>query len=75
MQSCKRCFCLASLVDADAAVTFEWVPTIDQMLLMTSIVLTYIAGVIPSEENSTLDARGKIRSGNVDTNGSSVLGR
>ncbi|XP_009786595.1 uncharacterized protein LOC107824359 isoform X1 [Nicotiana tabacum] len=74
MQSCKRCFCLASLLDADAAVTFEWVPTIDQMLLMTSIVLTYIAGVIPSEENSTLDARGKIRSGNVDTNGSSVLG-
>ncbi|KAJ8558234.1 hypothetical protein K7X08_005000 [Anisodus acutangulus] len=74
-QSCKRCFCLASLVDADAAaVTSEWVLTIDQMLLMTSIVLTYIAGVIPSDKNSPLVAGGKIQSGNVDTDGSSVLG-
>ncbi|XP_060180401.1 uncharacterized protein LOC132610137 isoform X1 [Lycium barbarum] len=74
MQRCKRRFCLASLVDADAAVISEWVPTIDQMLLMTSIFLTYIAGVIPSEKSSPLDAGGNAQSGNVDTDGTSFLG-
>lgn len=75
MQSRRRCFCLASIVDADAIVTSEWVPTIDQMLLMTSIVLTYIAGVIPSGKNSSLDTGGKIQSGDVDPNMMTSLGR
>lgn len=74
MQSCKRCFCLSSLVDADAVVTSEWVPTIDQMLLMTSIVLTYIAGVIPSEKYSPLATGGKIQSGDVDPDRMTSLG-
>ena len=75
MQSCKSCFCLASLVDADAIVTSEWVPTIDQMLLMTSIVLTYIAGLIPTEKNSPLDTGVKIQSGDVDPDRMTSLGR
>ncbi|KAL3358965.1 hypothetical protein AABB24_015845 [Solanum stoloniferum] len=74
MQSCKSCFCLASLVDADAIVTSEWVPTIDHMLLMSSIVLTYIAGIIPTEKNSPLDTGGKIQNGDVDPDRMSSLG-
>lgn len=74
MQSCKSCFCLASLVDADAIVTSEWVPTIDHMLLMASIVLTYIAGIIPTEKNSPLDTGGKIQNGDVDPDRMSSLG-
>ncbi|CAN4093292.1 unnamed protein product [Withania somnifera] len=66
MQSCKRCFCLTSLVDADAVVTSEWVPTTAQMLFMTSIVLTYIAGVIPSKKYSPIDTGGRIQSGDVN---------
>ncbi|KAJ8559355.1 hypothetical protein K7X08_003413 [Anisodus acutangulus] len=68
MHSCKRDFSAASLVDADAAITSELIPTIDQMLLMTSIFLTYLAGVIPS------DIREKIQSKNTDTDGTSFSG-
>ncbi|KAH0939958.1 hypothetical protein HID58_007419 [Brassica napus] len=44
--SCK-CTCLASLADFDAVAGSGWVPIGDQVLLMTSVFLTYMAGVIP----------------------------
>lgn len=70
MHSCKREPSVASLVDADAAITSELVPAIDQMLLVNSIFLTYLAGVIPS------NIREKIQSKNMDPDGTSffVLG-
>nr|GMD69127.1 uncharacterized protein LOC109161946 [Ipomoea batatas] len=49
--SCQRCFCFGSLFDLSDAATSDWVPSMDQMLLMTSIFLTYMAGVIPSEKS------------------------
>lgn len=69
MHSCKRNFSVASLVDADGAITSELVPSIDQMLLMTSIFLTYLAGVIPS------NIREKVQSKNMDTDRTSFSGR
>lgn len=68
MHSWKRGFSVASLVNADVAITFELVPAIDQMLLMTSIFLTYLAGVIPS------NTREQIQSKNVDSDGTSSYG-
>ena len=44
--SCK-CTCLASLAEFDAVAGSGWVPIGDQVLLMTSVFLTYMAGVIP----------------------------
>ncbi|KAF3537596.1 hypothetical protein F2Q69_00024745 [Brassica cretica] len=45
--SCSKCTCLASLADFDAVAGSGWVPIGDQVLLMTSVFLTYMAGVIP----------------------------
>ncbi|KAL6499576.1 hypothetical protein OROGR_027486 [Orobanche gracilis] len=42
------CCCLNALANADGALTFEWVPFVDKVLLLASITLTYIAGVIPA---------------------------
>ncbi|RVW64266.1 hypothetical protein CK203_052258 [Vitis vinifera] len=36
---------------ADGATTSDWVPVVDQVLLMASIFLTYMAGVIPTEKS------------------------
>lgn len=68
VHSCNRVFSVASLVEADASITSELIPAIDQMLLMTSIFLTYLAGVIPS------NVRVKIQSKNMDTDGTSFSG-
>ncbi|CAH2044712.1 unnamed protein product [Thlaspi arvense] len=48
--SCK-CTCLASLADFDAVAGSGWVPIGDQVLLMASIFLTYMAGVIPLQNS------------------------
>ena len=40
-------YCLGALVNAENATT-DWVPYLDQVLLIASIFLTYIAGVIPA---------------------------
>lgn len=48
-----KCFGLGALVDFDSASASELVPVVDQMLLMTSIFLTYVAGVIPAENPCT----------------------
>ena len=45
-----RCYCLGTLINTDAATLSEWIPIVDQVLLMASIFLTYMAGVIPAEK-------------------------
>ncbi|KAJ7950411.1 Phosphoglycolate phosphatase [Quillaja saponaria] len=42
-----NCACLGSLVDPDGAAASDLVSVVDQVLLMASICLTYMAGVIP----------------------------
>lgn len=46
-----KCIGLGALVDFDGATTSKLVPVVDQMLLMGSIFLTYMAGVIPVERS------------------------
>lgn len=48
--SSVRCHCLGTLINTDGATTSEWVPVVDQVLLMASIFLTYMAGVIPTKK-------------------------
>ncbi|XP_042064926.1 uncharacterized protein LOC121808474 [Salvia splendens] len=50
-----RCYCSNALANvgavAAAATTSDWVPFIDQVLLLASISLTYMAGVVPQEKS------------------------
>ncbi|KAK7255928.1 hypothetical protein RIF29_29356 [Crotalaria pallida] len=48
-----KCIGLGALVDFDGATTSGLVPVVDQVLLMASIFLTYMAGVIPIEKSIT----------------------
>ncbi|KAL3828133.1 hypothetical protein ACJIZ3_016935 [Penstemon smallii] len=50
-QETRRFCCLSALVNADVAITSEWVPIMDQVLLLASITLTYMAGVIPAQKS------------------------
>lgn len=45
-----RCYCLGTLINTNGATFSEWVPVVDQVLLMASIFLTYMAGVIPARK-------------------------
>lgn len=45
-----RCSCLGFV---DGVASSEWVPVGDQLLLMASIFLTYLAGVIPAGKSGT----------------------
>ncbi|KAK3193276.1 hypothetical protein Dsin_024586 [Dipteronia sinensis] len=47
------CSCLGFLVNPDGATASDWVPVGDQVLLMASIFLTYLAGVIPVQKFNT----------------------
>ncbi|KAF3593519.1 hypothetical protein DY000_02025654 [Brassica cretica] len=49
--SCK-CTCLSSLAEFDAVAGSGWVPIGDQLLLMASVFLTYMAGVIPLQNSA-----------------------
>ncbi|OWM82884.1 hypothetical protein CDL15_Pgr005284 [Punica granatum] len=44
------CTCLGSLASFDGTTASEWVPIIDQVLLLASMLLTYMAGVTPTEK-------------------------
>ncbi|KAL2336717.1 hypothetical protein Fmac_011163 [Flemingia macrophylla] len=46
-----KCIGLGALVDFDGATSSDLVPVVDQVLLMGSIFLTYMAGVIPVEKS------------------------
>ncbi|KAJ0052046.1 hypothetical protein Pint_01574 [Pistacia integerrima] len=47
-----KCSCLGFFVNPDCATAFKWVPVGDQVLLMASIFLTYLAGVIPVQKSN-----------------------
>lgn len=47
-----KCSCLGFLVNPDCATASKWVPVGDQVLLMASIFLTYLAGVIPVRKSN-----------------------
>ncbi|KAG4377623.1 hypothetical protein AAZX31_18G156100 [Glycine max] len=46
-----KCIGLGALVDFNGATASDLVPVVDQMLLLGSIFLTYMAGVIPVEKS------------------------
>ncbi|KAI4356433.1 hypothetical protein L6164_000455 [Bauhinia variegata] len=48
-----KCIGLGALVDFDGATASGLIPVVDQMLLLASIFLTYMAGVIPAEKSYT----------------------
>ncbi|XWS31298.1 hypothetical protein CRYUN_Cryun23aG0065100 [Craigia yunnanensis] len=48
-----RSTCMWSLVDSDGITASGWIPVGDQLLLMASIFLTYLAGVIPVQRPSS----------------------
>ncbi|XP_044491692.1 uncharacterized protein LOC123215593 isoform X2 [Mangifera indica] len=47
-----KCSCSGFLVNSDVATVSEWIPVGDQVLLMASIFLTYLAGVIPVQKSN-----------------------
>ncbi|CAH2056441.1 unnamed protein product [Thlaspi arvense] len=49
-ESSTKCACFGTLINNDGVTATEWVPIVDQVLLMTSIFLTYTAGVIPAKK-------------------------
>ena len=50
----SQCTGLAALVDIDGAAASGLVPVVDQVLLMAGIILTYMAGVIPTPKSYTI---------------------
>jgi len=47
-ESSFKCNCLRTIMDFESAAALGWVPLIDQVLLTASVLLAYMAGVIPS---------------------------
>ncbi|XWS47107.1 hypothetical protein CRYUN_Cryun14cG0125100 [Craigia yunnanensis] len=48
-----RSTCMCSLVNSDGITASDWIPVGNQVLLMTSVFLTYLAGVIPVQKSSS----------------------
>lgn len=65
------CHCLVSPVDFDGAAALEFTTMVDQALLMASILLTYMAGVVPIGKPRL--SPGKIISGDDAINDTSNL--
>ncbi|KAK9726484.1 hypothetical protein RND81_05G218400 [Saponaria officinalis] len=49
--SSMKCKCSGIMIDLENAAGSGWVPVIDQVLLTASVLLTYMAGVIPSKKS------------------------
>ncbi|GER46076.1 mediator of RNA polymerase II transcription subunit [Striga asiatica] len=47
----RRCYGLSAVANANGASIAEWVPYVDQVLILASITLTYMAGVISMEKS------------------------
>ncbi|XP_050206536.1 uncharacterized protein LOC126656095 isoform X2 [Mercurialis annua] len=60
-----RLSCLGSLVDLDGVTASDFVAISDQLLLMTTVVLTYMAGVIPVKK-SNVTSSGNFLDDNLD---------
>ncbi|KAL9254341.1 hypothetical protein AKJ16_DCAP19545 [Drosera capensis] len=43
--------CLGTLVDSEIVAASDWITVTDQALLLASVILTYMAGVIPSKQS------------------------
>lgn len=63
-ESSFKSSCLGCLADLDGIAASDLVPLADQVLLMASILLTYIAGVIPAQ-SSDFSVRKKIADENI----------
>ena len=68
-ESSLKCSCLADGVTAS-----DWVPVFDQLLLMASIFLTYMAGVIPTEK-SYFSSQRNVSNDNAFHESSTFFGR
>jgi hypothetical protein len=66
--------CLGSLVNPDGATASDWIPIVDQVLLMTSMFLTYTAGVIPARK-SYVNCPNNIYNDDVVSESSNTSGR
>ncbi|GMI66389.1 hypothetical protein like AT5G48830 [Hibiscus trionum] len=53
METPLRFTCVWSVVDSDSITASEWITVSDQLLLMTGIFLTYMAGVIPVQKSGS----------------------
>lgn len=53
METPLRSTSVGSLVDSDSITASDWVTFGDQLLLMTGIFLTYMAGVVPVQKSSS----------------------
>ena len=71
--SCK-CTCLASLAEFDAVAGSGWVPIGDQVLLIASVFLTYMAGVIPLQNSAYSSTKNTVEE-NPDVGTSESSGR
>ncbi|KAG8477833.1 hypothetical protein CXB51_027433 [Gossypium anomalum] len=53
METPLRSTSVGSLVDSDSITASDWITFGDQLLLMTGIFLTYVAGVVPVQKSSS----------------------
>lgn len=75
-QKTARCCCLSDLANVDSAVaaTSGWVPLIDQVLLLASITLSYMAGIVPYDK-SPFNTQTSLPLSDMVPDNSSSLGR
>ncbi|XP_074366935.1 uncharacterized protein LOC141707595 isoform X2 [Apium graveolens] len=50
-ESPVKCLCYRTLINSGGVIASDWIPVVDQVLLMTSVFLTYMVGVIPAEKS------------------------
>ncbi|KAK8565218.1 hypothetical protein V6N12_058788 [Hibiscus sabdariffa] len=73
METPLRSTCVWSLVDSDGITASEWITVGDQLLLMTGIFLTYMAGIIPAQKSGST-SRKKIADNGASSQGSTSSG-
>uniref|UniRef100_A0A7N0UQK8 DUF3685 domain-containing protein n=2 Tax=Kalanchoe fedtschenkoi TaxID=63787 RepID=A0A7N0UQK8_KALFE len=69
-----KCTCLINLATSDAAIAVDWLPIADQVLLTGSILLTYMAGVIPTRRQVFI-SYGSTSIGNLEPETTGMSGR
>ncbi|CAH8352306.1 unnamed protein product [Eruca vesicaria subsp. sativa] len=74
-ESSFKCACLASLGEFDAVAGSGWVPIGDQVLLMASVFLTYMAGVIPLQNSGYSSRKNTVEEESPDVGTSESSGR
>ncbi|CAN6479546.1 unnamed protein product [Victoria cruziana] len=53
----SRCRCIGNAINPVNMSLLEWVPVVDQVLLVTSAAFAYMAGVVPLENSSVVPKR------------------